>query len=74
MDYAAAAGADPEDETSGAFLRWRNLILDAQAFWAHEHHGRHVFVTSDEKFKRLVGKPEFPEAVVKEPHEAAARV
>jgi hypothetical protein len=73
-DYAAAKNADPKDTTSNAYFRWRNQILDAQAFRAHEHHGRDVFVTSDGRFKCLMGKPDFPDAIIEEPHEAVARI
>ncbi|MCR4377307.1 MAG: hypothetical protein NUV50_04355 [Rhodospirillales bacterium] len=73
-DYAAAKNADPKDTTSKAYFRWRNQILDAQAFWAHEHHGRDVFVTSDKRFKCLMGRPDFPDAIIEEPHEAVSRI
>lgn len=72
VDYAAAAAVEVHDRTSRAHLRWRNQILDAQAFWAHDFHGRDVFVTSDRRFQRLEGAPEFPNALVRAPHEAVA--
>lgn len=72
--FAKASGVDPEDQHSPAHFRWRNKMLDAQAFWAHEHAGRDVFVTSDARFQRLNGHPAFPDASVKCPIDAAALI
>jgi len=71
-DYAAAKGLDPEDRASARYLRWRNQLLDAQAFWSHDHVRRDVFVTSDRRFRVLTGHPLFPEAAICNPQEAAA--
>ena len=65
-DCASRAMTDPSSESSAHFFRWRNQILDAQAYWAHEFHRRDVFVTSDKKFQRFEGHPEFPDAVIRE--------
>ena len=34
VDYAAEKGVETRDTTSAEYRRWRNQILDAQAFWA----------------------------------------
>lgn len=73
-DYASARGLNPTDRLSTGYLRWRNQMLDAQAFWAHEHHGQRVFVTSDRRFRIFNGHPLFPEASVCDPEEAAKLV
>ncbi|MDR7145559.1 hypothetical protein [Rhizobium sp. BE258] len=70
-DYAAAKGVDSKDHGTGAYLRWRNMILDAQALWAHDHAGRAVFVTSDVRLKIINDHPEFPAMNVRTPEEAA---
>ncbi len=70
-DYAANDGVEKNDRTSPSYFRWRNKLLDAQAFWAHEHANRDVFVTSDGRFKNLNGHDEFPAAIVLTPREAA---
>lgn len=72
--YAAQKGVDPEARDAPHYLKWRNKILDAQAYWAHEHHNRNVFVTSDNNFRRLNGAAGFPDANVLEPEDAAALV
>lgn len=69
---ARQKSVDPRDVSSRDFLRWRNKMLDAQAFWAHEHANRDVFVSSDRRFKNLVKSPDFPTARVHTPAEAAA--
>ena len=71
-DFAAAKGADKDDRASPPYHRWRNQMLDAQAFWAHEHAGRDVFVTSDRRFLKLMGNDGFAGAMVKTPEDAAA--
>jgi len=74
VSYAEANGVDPSDQLSAAHFRWRNKMLDAQAFWAHEHARRDVFVTSDARFRKLNGHPQFPGASVKDPPEALALI
>ncbi len=69
-DYAAAKGHQVDDVTGKGFARWRNQLLDAQAFWAHQHAEHDVFVTSDKRFRVLEGHPDFPTAVVRNPLEA----
>jgi predicted nucleic acid-binding protein len=69
-DYAKASGVDPSIRAGKAYLDWRNKLIDAQAYWAHEHAGRDVFVTRDRKFKRLQGHKEFPGALICTPQEA----
>ncbi len=71
-EYAAARGADVNDLTSPAGLRWRNQMLDAQALWAHDHASRDVFVTSDQRLKILNGHPDFSAMIIRTPEEAAA--
>jgi len=66
-DYAAARNLDPSDGSSSAYYRWRNQILDAQAYWAHDHAARQIFVTRDRRFRRLEGHADFPAAVVRTP-------
>ena len=73
-NYALARGLDPDDRSSAGYLRWRNQMLDAQAFWAHEHHGQDVFVTSDRRFRVFNGHPSFPEATVCAPEDAVKLV
>lgn len=73
-DFAAAAGVGA-DSRDAPYWRWRNFLCDAQAYWAHEHNGRNVFVTSDANFrKRLTASAGFPAAVIATPAEAAARL
>lgn len=67
--YAAARGVEPNNLASVAYGRWKNQLLDAQAFWAHEHAGRDIFVTSDRRFKVLEGMPERP-GKIRTPDEA----
>lgn len=73
-DYAHAKGVDVDDHESNARLRWRNLILDAQALWAHDHAGRQVFVTSDQRLWVLNGHPDFPNMVIRSPEEAVGLI
>ncbi len=70
--YADQKGADVGDLTSPAGMRWRNQMLDAQALWAHDHAGRGVFVTSDQRLKVLNDHPDFPTMVIRTPGEAVA--
>jgi len=71
-EYAAAKGADVSDLTSPAGMRWRNQMLDAQALWAHDHAGRDVFVTSDQRLRILNGHSDFPGMTIRTPEEAIA--
>lgn len=71
-EYAAARGADVNDLTSPAGMRWRNQMLDAQALWAHDHAGRDVFVTSDQRLRVLNDHPDFPAMSIRTPQEAVA--
>lgn len=69
-DYAAARNLDANDQSCTFYYRWRNQILDAQAYWAHDHAGRQIFVTSDKRFRMIEGHPDFPFAVLRTPEEA----
>lgn len=69
-EYAVSRGNEASDTTAPAYLGWRNQILDAQAYWAHENANREIFVTSDRRFKKLEGLPNFKNATVKAPEEA----
>lgn len=71
-EYAAAKGADVNDLTSPVGMRWRNQMLDAQALWAHDHAGRDVFVTSDQRLRILNDRPDFPAMTIRTPEEAVA--
>lgn len=70
VEYAAQKGADENNRVSGEYFRWRNQLLDAQAFWAHDNAGRDVFVTSDKRFRKLQDSAGFPDAVVRTPEGA----
>ena len=61
---AAALSVDTEDKTSKAYRKWRNRLLDASAFWAHERAGHDWFVTTDKDFNKLRGHPMFPDAEI----------
>lgn len=69
-EYAASKELDVSDKTAPGYFRWRNKMLDAQAFWAHDHAKRDVFVTSDKRFKNLNNHVDFPTAHVVTPMEA----
>ena len=69
-DYAARRAVRIENVDSRAYRRWRNQILDAQAYWAHDFNDRDVFVTSDMRFQRLQQALHFPRARILEPYEA----
>ena len=73
-DYAAKKAVDADNRDSPAFRRWRNQLLDAQAYWAHEFNNRDVFVTSDRRFKVLEKSPHFPQARVLEPSETVSLI
>lgn len=70
-DFAEERQADPDDQSTPAYFRWRNQMLDAQAYWAHENAGRSVFVTSDRRFRVLTGCDDFPNACILDPEGAA---
>lgn len=69
-EYAAARGADVNNMISPAWMRWRNQMLDAQALWAHDHTGRDVFVTSDQRLRILNDHPDFSAITIRTPGEA----
>lgn len=71
-DFARHQGVDVADTSSSAYFRWRNQILDAQAYWAHENARRGTFVTSDKRFKKLEKMTTFSNASVKTPEEGVA--
>jgi hypothetical protein len=72
-DFAAANKFDSNAVESWEARAWRNAFCDRQMFWAHDHHGRDVFVTSDANFrKRLNRSAEFATARIMTPMEAAA--
>ena len=52
--YCEARGLSSDDQIfkSG----WRNAKCDVQALWAHIHHRRDVFVTSDKRFHSVAKK------------------
>ena len=68
-DYAAQKAVQSDDVNSRAYRRWRNQILDAQAYWAHDFNDRDVFVTSDRRFRKLEESPHFPKARILEPYQ-----
>lgn len=69
-DFAALANiaVDAIKDTKGK--RWRNAFCDRQMFWAHDHAGRDVFVTSDANFIKLASHQDFPKAHIMTPSEA----
>ncbi|THV17120.1 hypothetical protein [Rhizobium rhizophilum] len=73
-DYARAKGVAVDDLGSSAHARWRNQILDAQALWAHDHAGRQVFVTSDQRLWVLNDHPDFPRMVIRPPEDAVTLI
>lgn len=73
-DYAAAKKLSVDDTESKAYRTWRNKLLDAQAYWAHEYHRRDVFVTNDRNFLRLTTSPSFPDANIMSPEEASRMI
>lgn len=73
QQLAFSIGIDPEDRTSVPYMKWRNKMLDAQAFWAHMNAGRDIFVTSDAEFGKLrVEEFNFP--AIMTPEEAVKAV
>lgn len=71
-DYAEAKGVDVDDLSSMHFLRWRNRLCDVQAFWAHDHAQRDIFVTRDIEFQRLLRHPDFAVAHILSPLQVAS--
>ena len=70
--YANANGIDAENLTCPLAWKWRNRLCDAQAYWAHEHHGQAHFVTRDPNFhNKLTPEAGFPDASVLTPLQAA---
>ncbi len=53
-DYARAHGLDAN--AAPAAWEWRNVKCDVQAIWAHIHHRRDVFVTSDMNYHKHSAK------------------
>jgi hypothetical protein len=70
-DYAATANVDLNDDKTPAYKKWRNQLLDAQAYRAHDFNDRDVFVTTDTEFCPLEGHLGFPKAVIRHPKDAA---
>lgn len=73
-DYAASMGLSRDDYDSREYKKWRNRMLDAQAFWAHDYAQREVFVTGDRNFLRLEGREAFPRALIREPAQALSMI
>lgn len=70
-DFAGRAGISSESVRVTEAKRWRNAFCDRQMFWAHDHHRRDVFVTSDGNFReRLNRSPDFSSARIATPEEA----
>ena len=72
---------DPTPIASDArqMQKWRSAKCDVQAFWAHVHHQRDAFVTSDENFHKATKKPKLialakSSAVILRPAEAASLI
>jgi len=73
VSYANENGVDPKElKSSSLGKKWRNRLCDVQAFWAHTHAQRDVFVTSDAVFRRLQKVPAFANVVIATPSEAVA--
>jgi len=72
-DFATQVGVSSESIRIPEAKRWRNAFCDRQMFWAHDHHRRDVFVTSDDNFRRrLNASQEFMSARIHTPEEALA--
>ena len=52
--------------------KWRNAWCDRQMIWAHEHHKREFFVTSDNNFFRMNGHQDFLDITVIKPIDAVS--
>lgn len=62
---------DPPSGDPRALSKWRNRVIDAEAFEAHQHHGRAVFVTSNmNDFRKLLSSPDLPNARIMPPTSA----
>lgn len=70
-DFIRTVGIDSTDTLSRKARKWRNAWCDRQMIWAHDFHSRDVFVTSDQNFKKLVGRVGFETIAVCTPEEAA---
>jgi hypothetical protein len=59
QDYCRYHKLDPAMSPTATSLgqKWRNRKCDVLTLWSHVHHGRDVFVTSDEKFHKPTKKP-----------------
>lgn len=68
--FAENALIDAEDHTTVSYYKWRNKMIDTQMYWAHEHHKRNIFVSSDKNFKKLLALDNFSNAVICNPTEA----
>lgn len=73
-EFARSRSLDPEDRSPENTSRWRNKILDAQAFWAHENANREFFVTTDNEFRRLEAKGYALKGTIVSPSEAAQKL
>lgn len=72
VDFAASRGISTDDIRGPSARPWRNKFCDRQMFWAHDHAGRDVFVTSDTNFTRLEALPAFTGRRVMSPVVAAS--
>lgn len=71
-EFAEHHQADPSVHQGKEWNSWKNRVLDTDTYWRHEFDGRDVFVTGDRNFKkRLHGNPNFPNARICTPSEAA---
>lgn len=73
-DFARSRALDSEDRSPQNTRKWRNQILDAQAFWAHENARRDYFVTTDKEFLRLERKGLVSEGTILRPDEAVRKL
>ncbi|MBO9451746.1 hypothetical protein J7426_15840 [Tropicibacter sp. R16_0] len=72
-EYVARMRPTSDEQEMKYKKRWRNAWCDRQMIWAHEYHGRDVFVTSDKNFRRkLAGKDGFAHLKICTPFEAVA--
>ncbi|MEM9578948.1 MAG: hypothetical protein AAF999_18300 [Pseudomonadota bacterium] len=69
VETAKTYGIEKTNQSSKAYIKWRNQLLDAQMFWAHVWNKRDVFVTSDKNFGRKLKKSRFGAEQVKTPSE-----
>ncbi|MCP5087467.1 MAG: hypothetical protein GY952_11770 [Rhodobacteraceae bacterium] len=66
-DFAIAQNIRTDMMQGAVLSKWKNKLLDAQAYWAHEYHQRDIFVTSDKNFNKLTGHENLPDAIIKSP-------